>query len=133
MASNPIIYPPPAWTSRDIVLYHGTLNLHAAATATGTIRVSLGKPHTDFGPGFYTTTLLRQARTWAAQNAALHPGTSAAVIEIVIPRNHLAHLETLAFVRGDFHADDYWSLIHYCRKGAQDHGRTGQNKHYDVV
>ncbi len=36
----------------------------------------------------------------------------------------LGDVQTLAFIRGDFHADDFWSLIHYCRNGATDHGRA---------
>jgi hypothetical protein len=44
----------------------------------------------------------------------------------------LAGLDTLAFVRGDFYADDYWSLIHYCRKGALDHSRSSPG-YYDIV
>jgi len=134
MASNPIIFPPPPWTNQDIVLYHGTVDIFATAIVMGPIRASLGRTHTDFGPGFYTTTLLRQAHTWAAQIAASKPGTRAAVVELRVSRDELADLETLAFARGDFQADDFWSLIHYCRSGATDHGRPFPLRaYYDVV
>jgi len=127
MTSSPIIFPPPVWNNQDIVLYHGTVDSVALAIETGVILVSRGRTHTDFGPGFYTTTLLRQAHTWAAQIASSKAGTKPAVIEITLGREDLAQLETLAFVRGDFHADDFWSLVHYCRKGATDHGRMVPN------
>lgn len=133
MVSPPIVFPPPAWSNQDIVVYHGTVDTFASAIVSGPILVASGKPNTDFGPGFYTTTLKRQAHMWAAQISATRPGTSAAVLEIVIKRLSLASLDTIAFVRGDFDADDYWSLVHHCRKGALDHGRPWPSTYYDVV
>ena len=124
MASNPIIFPPQVWSNQHIVLYHGTIDTFVTAIVNGPIQTSKGKTHTDFGPGFYTTTLKRQAHTWAAQIAASRPGARAAVVELQISRSDLATLETLAFVRGDFYADDFWSLVHYCRMGATDHLRA---------
>ena len=133
MAALPIIFPPPLWSNQDIVLYHGTIDAHATAIVAS-VRVSLGKPYTDFGAGFYTTTLRRQAHTWAAQIAATKsPVTAPAVIQITVAREDLARLQTLAFVRGDFHADDYWSFVHYCRAGALDHNRPHPFGYYDVV
>src|SRR5690349_16662077 len=78
-ASSPILYPPPLWTNQHILLYHGTVDTAATGIVAGPIRVRLGRTHTDFGPGFYTTTLLRQAHTWAAQIAASKPRTRPAV------------------------------------------------------
>jgi hypothetical protein len=124
MASPPIVFPPPTWSNQDIVVYHGTVDTFAAAIVSGPINVGIGKPNTDFGPGFYTTTLKRQAQMWAAQISATRPSTNPAVIEITVNRSSLAGLDALAFVRGDFGADDYWSLIHHCRKGALNHARV---------
>ncbi len=106
MASPSIVFPPPPWLNQDIIVYHGTVDTFAAAIVSGPILVNLGKPGTDFGPGFYTTTLKRQAQMWAAQISATRPGTKPAVIEIRIKRPSLGDLETVAFVRGDFDADD---------------------------
>jgi hypothetical protein len=128
-----IVYPPSIWTNRDIVLFHGTVDTFAGSIVAGPVLVSRGRTHTDFGPGFYTTTLLRQAHTWAAQIAASKPGTKAAVVRLVVARESLAQLESLAFARGDFHADDFWSLVHHCRTGASDHGRSQPGRYYDVV
>jgi hypothetical protein len=61
MASTPIVFPPPPWINQDLALYHGTIATFASAIVAAGVRVSLGKPNTDFGPGFYTTTLKRQA------------------------------------------------------------------------
>src|SRR5215467_4717908 len=108
MAAPPIVFPPHPWINQDLVLYHGTIAAYAPAILAS-VRVGLGKPYTDFGPGFYTTTLLRQARTWAAQIAATKsPPAVPAVIQITVAREDMARLQTLAFVRGDFDADDYW-------------------------
>src|SRR5437764_15311610 len=131
MALPPIVFPPSAWKNQHIVLYHGTVNTYVPAILSG-VKLRLGKRYTDFGPGFYTTTLLRQARTWAAQIGASKTGGVAAVVRFTIARNDLAKLQALAFVRGDFDADDYWSFVHYCRTGATDHVRTGR-RYYDVV
>ena len=134
MASNPVIYPPAIWANPNIVVYHGTLDPFVSSIVKGPIRTSVGRTHTDFGPGFYTTTLLRQEHTWGAQIAASRPGTRPAVVELQISRSELAMLQTLAFIRGDFHADDFWSLVHYCRNGATDHGRAAPlAPYYDVV
>ena len=68
---------------------------------------------------------------WAAQMSARRPGTLPSVIKIVIRRDDLTGLESLAFVRGDFHAEDYWSLVHYCRKSALNRARL--SGYYDVI
>ena len=133
MVSPPIVFPPPSWSNQNIIVYHGTVDTFAAAIVSGPILVGRGKPNTDFGPGFYTTTLKRQARMWAAQISATRFGASPAVIEIAIDRRSLANLDAIAFVCGDFDADDYWSLVHHCRNGALDHGRVPPALYYDVV
>jgi hypothetical protein len=80
MTFLPVAYPPPPWTNQDIVLYHGTVDLFATTTLAR-VRVKLGKLGTDFGRGFYTTTIYTQAHTWAVQLAGSMPGSKPAVIE----------------------------------------------------
>src|SRR5215472_11564462 len=128
-----VVFPPTFWSNQDIVLYHGTVDTFVLSLTTGGVVSSVGRPGTDFGPGFYTTTVLTQAQMWAFQLSASKAGTTPAVVEFTVSRVALAKLDTLAFVRGDFQADDFWSLIHYCRKGATDHGRSGPQSYYDVV
>jgi Protein of unknown function (DUF3990) len=133
MSALPVTYAPPPWSNQDMVLYHGTIDVFVPAILSK-IEVSRGRPHTDFGPGFYTTTVFRQAHTWAEQLAATRStGGAAAVVEVTISRRNLAGLQSLAFVRGDFAAEDFWSFVHHCRGGAVDHGRAGPQPCYDIV
>jgi hypothetical protein len=65
MSSPTLLYPPTAWINQEIVLYHGTIESYADDIIGNSVDVQLGKPNRDFGPGFYTTTLFRQAEYWA--------------------------------------------------------------------
>lgn len=130
----PLAFPPRRWTNQDIILYHGTVAPSATTIVATGVACRVGRTHTDFGPGFYTTTLRRQALMWALQTAALQ-GLPPAIVKLVIPREELAKLDALAFVRGDFNAGDFWSLVHHCRSGATDHRRpaSATHRYYDVV
>jgi hypothetical protein len=128
-----MLYPPALWTNGPVRLYHGTVETHARAIVAAGVSVVRGRTGTDFGPGFYTTTLERQAKTWAYQLARRNRGARAAVVAVDVDREVLASLETLAFVRGDFDAEDYWSLVVHCRTGAIHHGRKRSSRLYDVV
>ena len=128
-----MLYPPSPWTNSSVRLYHGTVERSASAIVSGGVNVSLGRSGTDFGPGFYTTTLERQAMTWAYQLAMRRPGARAAVVAFDVDRDALAGLDTLAFVRGDFYAEDFWSLVVHCRSGAHHHHRLRAPHRYDVV
>lgn len=55
----------PDWNNPEIVLYHGTLQEHTQTIRANGVDTSLGRPNTDFGRGFYTTTRLAQAEEWA--------------------------------------------------------------------
>ena len=45
----------------------------------------------------------------------------------------LARLDGLSFVRGDFHSDHFWSLVHHCRSGGvADHARPVPPKSSDI-
>jgi hypothetical protein len=130
--------PPPlaSWTNQAIVLYHGTLDLHVASIRTA-VTVLLGRSHTDFGQGFYTTTVENQARLWAWQLAlrkgTIHPGCRAAVVRFDVPRDDLAGLDAVWFVRGLPDATDFWSLVSHCRTGGATHGRAAAPGWYDVA
>jgi len=131
------------WTNKDLYLFHGTLDLHLRSIRKG-VDVERGAPGRDFGRGFYTTTIKRQARSWAWQLAldynAARPGIDSTALPVVVSyqvnRDDLSRLDCLSFVRGDFQAEDYWSLVHHCRSGLAGHKRhtypeTGE--WYDVV
>ncbi len=96
-----------------------------------------GRGGTDFGPGFYTTTLEAQAKSWAwllaAQSAVGGVVPPAAVVRLEVDRDALSRLDSIAFIRGDYDAEDYWSLVFHCRGGALDHARPPAAPYYDVA
>jgi hypothetical protein len=129
--------PSPGWSNQHLILYHGTLDLHLASIRAG---INLAAAPTwrllDFGRGFYGTTLEGQARAWARRLAGRHiasPAVRPAVVRFVLPRDALASLEAVWFVRGARKAYDFWSLIEYCRGGGAAHGRGTRAGWYDVA
>lgn len=121
----------PLWSDQDVVLYHGTLDIHVASIMYR-VNSSKCKHLRDFGRGFYTTTNRLQAERWAVNLAAQFAGATPAVLEFTVSRSALASLDALFFVRGDPAAVDYWSFVQFCRMSATDHGRA-QKPWYDVV
>src|SRR5437764_15411568 len=103
-----------------MILWHGTTALHKADLEKNGIDLSKCAVDTDFGRGFYTTTLERQARLWAwerfydwqAQNPTA-TGNQPVTLRFqvrrysVLPRRSalddgLDKLLSLHFVRGDY-------------------------------
>ena len=118
------------WADQDVVLYHGTLDIHVPAILA-VVDVTRGSHLKDFARGFYTTTSLVQAERWANDQAVNTP-YNPAVISFTVPRNDLAQLECLFFIRGDKNAVDYWAFVHYCRTTPGGHRRL-HSLWYDVV
>jgi hypothetical protein len=132
MVAIPPPFSPSSWTNQLLTLYHGTVDVYVQSILGG-VNVSRGRPHTDFGRGFYTTSIERQALSWAWQLSQRLPGTLPAVICFDVSRDDLADLECLWFVRGSFDADDFWSLVFHCRTGGGNHSRATNQGWYDVV
>lgn len=128
-----MLNPAAPWTNQPIVLYHGTLDTRARVILESGVNVASGMPGKDFGRGFYTTTVRQQADDWAWRLSHRSGGNKPAVLEISIDRGALAELDILAFVRGERDAEDFWSLVAYCRSGAHDHNRPVATACYDVV
>jgi hypothetical protein len=135
-------YAPPPWTNQELILYHGTTASAARQIAVGKIALHYGRRGTDFGPGFYTTTIEQQARAWALRVAdkrrqAPRHTKAPAIVEIRLSREEVAGLQFMAFVDQDAGAEEFWSFVHHCQNGAMDHGRAipGSSKlgYYDVV
>jgi len=123
---------PKSWLKRKpMTLFHGTTLAHLPSIRQK-IDWTKGKTGTDFGPGFYVTTLKHQAKSWAWDLAQI--GTDRGVV--IVFEAHweaIAALESLCFVRGDYKAEEFWSFVFHCRKGASDHGRPGSKPFFDVV
>jgi hypothetical protein len=126
-----LLDPPPPWSNQRMVVYHGTTQQHVDSIVNGGVDVRLCQPDADFGRGFYTTTDRRQADNWTRRQSE-RTGSPAAVVELELDRDELAGLEMLSFVRGDRHADDFWSLVVRCRTGSSGHTRRWDG-YYDVV
>jgi len=97
-----------------------------------------GRAETDFGPGFYTTTVERQAKSWAWLTAAAGTvsgpgGTTGAVVRLEVDRDALGRLDSIGFIRGDYDAEDFWSLVFHCRGGGLGHARSPAARYYDVA
>ena len=133
MFAAPAYPTPAAWTNQDLVVYHGTTHNHGTSILAA-VNVSAGKSRTDFGTGFYTTTSLPQARSWAYRLASYGTGLNPVVVELTISRDSLAGLECVSFVRGDSNADDFWSLVKHCRTGGLGHSRANPKPvWYDIA
>lgn len=129
---------PPTWKNGPLVVYHGTLATHAANIKAHGVNPLKGRVGTDFGPGFYTTTVERQAKSWAwiaaaASTVSGSAGTTGAVVRLEVDRDALAGLDSIGFIRGDYDAEDFWSLVFHCRGGAVGHARSSAALYYDVV
>lgn len=120
---------PPKWCNQDLTLYHGTIDKHVQSVLWK-VDLTQGKPNADFGKGFYTTTVRRQAESWAWQ-LSLRTGSSPAVVSFCLKRGELAKFDSLWFVRGNFDAADFWSLVFHCRRGGDHNKQPGG--WYDVV
>lgn len=129
------------WRNGPLILYHGTTNDAATAikkpsrVRPHSIDFNLCKPLRDFGRGFYLTTVLKQAKSWAdqkfRQRTASKQVVSSAVLRFEVDRDQLAPLLSLCFVT-DSAGPDYWDFVQHCRKGTATHLFQG-NKNYDVV
>jgi hypothetical protein len=123
---------PPPWTNQPLVLYHGTVDTHVPAILAG-IDLSQGRQNTDFGRGFYTTTIERQAIDRARQLSSFQLDAHPAVIRFDVDCDDLDGLSCLWFVRGARDADDFWQFVWHCRGAGDGHGRAAGDGWYDVV
>lgn len=126
-------FQPPPWDGERVTLYHGMLERHVPSVFAG-IDLQFARTRQDFGRGFYTTTLERQAILWASRLAHYSRlPARPAVIAFEVSLDGLARLDTLAFVRGEFEADRFWSLVWSCRQRGTNHGRLANDGWYDLV
>jgi hypothetical protein len=84
-----------SWKNDPLKPYHGTDSLAAGMILRDGVDLRLGKPLTDFGAGFYTTTSLDQAMNWANTRtrhprAGPNPASVPAVVSFAAARDRLA-------------------------------------------
>jgi hypothetical protein len=132
----------PTWNTRipRFEVFHGTDDLSLGLTGLSPGQslpgflpnLSLCRPHTEFGQGFYVTTSDHQARQWANARWVRSPagGTNAVVLKFVLHRDALAKMEQLVFVRP---TADFWDLVVDCRHGFPPHQRPAVSVPYDIV
>ena len=131
------------WRNGPLILYHGTTDDAAAAIKKSSrarphsIDFNLCKPLRDFGRGFYLTTVLRQAESWADLKFKGHTKSKkaacSAVLRFEVDRDQLAPLLSLCFVTESAGPNsDYWDFVQHCRRQTTTHLLQG-NKNYDVV
>ena len=121
--SIPLYAPAPPWTpprSRYIDLYHGCTTDDKKSIDKG-IDLTMCRIDTDFGRGFYTTTVKYQAEQWAwtrSKNPAVSriPANQPVVLKFHVDRHQLADLKFISFVLADPSKDDFWSFVQHCRK-----------------
>jgi hypothetical protein len=132
------------WKNDDLVLYHGCTEQSLKPQNPNGINVGtlphdidpfIGALTPDFGPGFYTTTWLDQAKSWANLRAKKlmrrNPDVRAAVLQFAMKRNDLAELEALVFTT---EKAGYWPFVSYSRQGGTPHARTAcLQPSYDVI
>jgi hypothetical protein len=141
MVANPPSNTPALWHNQEIILYHGTLNKHANSILTLGIDIEKSRNASDFGRGFYLTTLKYQAEAWADQSKDRisdpaernAPENSPVIMAYQVQRDDLAKLDALWFIRGSHDADDFWSFVFHCREGKSGHGRYTNHGLYDIV
>ena len=84
--------------------------------------MTLCRVDTDFGRGFYTTSVEYQARQWAwlrFQNPRSHTSRSnrPVVLKFLVDRHDLAALASVHFVLGGrSERAGFWSLVQHCRQ-----------------
>ncbi len=151
---RPLLNPAPPWSlerSACVILWHGCMESDRVNIEANGIDPTLGRVNADFGRGFYTTTVERQARQWAWQRLLLwqeNPTDVAfrnrpVVLRFRVPRygrkgrlRGLDRLSSLHFVLGKNDNDDYWSFVQHCRQSTSEsihtHGRPPKGW-YDMV
>jgi hypothetical protein len=142
----PLLFPAPEWTSERseyITLWHGCTLLAKDSIEANGIDLTRCAPDTDFGRGFYTTTLERQAQQWAVEqqrkSLLRNPaatGNPPVVLRFRVRRytrlpqsspldDGLDQLISLHFVRGDYDAVDFWSFVQHCRQSVPEKDSIG--------
>jgi len=135
-----------------VTLWHGCTSDDWANILNnqGHIQVIKGSASTDFGRGFYTTTIQRQARHWAwlryfSKCSTPPPGPGGlfpCTLQFKVRREDLTagsmNFKMLSFISGNYDSEGYWSLVQHCRSGGSNQKCvpttcSEEEQWYDVV
>jgi hypothetical protein len=102
--------------SRYLCLYHGCTSQDEASIRASRIDLTQCRVDTDFGRGFYTTSVKDQARQWAWMRfydptVALIRPNRPVVLKFVVKRHDLARLRFVSFVLAGRTKREFWSLV----------------------
>ncbi|MCX6594434.1 MAG: DUF3990 domain-containing protein [Acidobacteria bacterium] len=126
MSVKPNVLTPPPWTNQPLTVFHGTNVGAARRILKSGIDLNRARQGTDFGPGFYVTTLQQQAWNWSVSRFEKDP----TVLRFRLDRLDFGRATCLFFLDAGVLAEDYWSFVWACRRGATKHHAIG---YYDVV
>jgi hypothetical protein len=129
MITNPTLTWP-IWTDAPITLFHGTTNKAARSILSEGVDLAKCRPLTDFGRGFYTTTLYSSALLLANRKVQ-NIGGAPAILRIRLNREKLGSLKNITFIRGALDATDFWSYVYSWRNGLAPHANAPNI--YDVA
>jgi hypothetical protein len=123
------------WNNGPLTVYHGCDYQSANDIINLGIDLTKCKLLTDFGQGFYTTTSLKQAKSWANQRcnrvSLRNRIAISTVLKFDIDRDVLARQKILFFIIESANTD-YWDFVsHYRTIAPAQHNLRGSN--YDVV
>lgn len=119
------------WNNNSLVLYHGTDSAAAQSIMSQGVDLKLCSVFTDFGRGFYATTHLAQAWSWAAKRSQLN-GLTPAVLQFEIDRERIGLETNLFFSHEDDARTGFFSLVDHCRLSGRPH-IPGTSRNYSVV
>jgi hypothetical protein len=131
-------------TKDTVHLWHGCTTLDLASIVSHGIDLRKCQVDTDFGQGFYLTSIRRQARHWAwLRYFDLKPRVQRTerpvMLRFELLREALGRLASISFVSGAYENDGYWSLVQHCRLSPPypNHHRheysANRDRMYDVV
>jgi hypothetical protein len=109
----------PAWNTADdiVTLWHGCLANAAVGIQRNGIDLSLCRPGTDFGQGFYVTSLENQAEqfAWKRYTDQARRKWRPALIRFRLRWDLLSVLSSINFVVPFDDPLRFWSLVLHCR------------------
>jgi len=133
-----------SWSNGPLTVYHGTVAPFARSISATGINLARCRDKSDFGRGFYMTSIFQQAVSYANQRFSdmhdefvrlqqnsqtpLDP-EGAAVVEFSVSRDGLGRLDTLVFIQP---SADWLNFVRHCRIPNRNH-KLIPGSYYDVV